>query len=136
MTALSASYEAQRREGELISYKVAGSAVIWKGALVCLDADGYAIPAADTSGLIFIGVAYEDGDNATGTDGAIKVRVLKTGTYLVSKASAAQTDLGKVMCIADDNTVAADTTNDIPAGIAVEAPDGAHLRIRINNYTK
>jgi hypothetical protein len=136
MTALSASYEAQRREGELISYKVAASTTIYKGALVCLNTDGYAVPAADTQGLIFIGVAYEDGDNSAGTDGAIKGRVLKTGTYLIAKASAAQADLGTVMCIADDNTVAADTTNDIPAGVAVEAPDSAHLRIRIDNYTK
>jgi hypothetical protein len=120
----------------LISYKVAACTTIYKGALACLDADGYAIPAADTTGLIFIGVAYEDGDNATGTDGAIKVRVLKMGTYLVAKATAAQTDLGKAMCISDDNTVAADTTNDIPAGVAVEAPDSSHLRIRIDKYTK
>lgn len=134
MTALSASYEAQRREGELISYRVAALAVIYKGALVGLNVDGFAAPLSVQASR-FIGVAYEDGDNGTGNDGSIKVRVLKTGTYLMTCKGAQQHWVGWVMQAEDDHTVYHNPADSAEVGVAVEFVDSGHVRIRIDNYS-
>jgi len=136
MTALSSNYEAQRKDGELISYPVAASTHIYKGAMVCLNTSGYAVLAADTVSFIFIGIAYEEANNTTATNGDVKVRILKNGSYVVAKASAAQTDMGAKMCISDDNTVAADTAQDIAAGYVVDVPDSSHVRILIDTQVR
>lgn len=136
MTALTVNAETARKDGELIAYLVAAATHIYKGALVCLNASGYAVPAADATGLSFIGIAYEEADNSSGTNGATLVRVLKSGTYFLCKSSAVQGDVGKLVCVVDDATVAADTTNDIPVGYVVEVPDANHVRVRINREVK
>lgn len=137
MTALSADLEAKREDGEIVSYPVKGSAKIFKGALVVDLGTGYASPGADGSGYIFLGVALEKADNSgSATDGAINVRVYKTGTFEYSKASAAQTDLGTLMYIRDDQTVSSSTTNSISAGYVVDIPDSSHVKVRINIVVK
>jgi hypothetical protein len=48
---------------------VAADAVIFNGALIALDTDGFVVPLADTAGLISLGVARENVDNTDGDDG-------------------------------------------------------------------
>lgn len=131
MTALTSNYDAERKDGILVAYKVAADAVIFKGALVCLDADGYLVPAADAVGLKFAGVAYEKGDNADGADGDVTVRVWKDGSFRIAKAAAAQADLGGPAYCLDDNTVATSSTQSIKAGTVVELCGGAAVRVLI-----
>ncbi|MCC6446212.1 MAG: DUF2190 family protein [Armatimonadetes bacterium] len=134
MSSLIASKEVYAKVGQIIRYPVAAGAHIYKGALVCADADGYAVPAADTAGYAFLGVAAEESDNTGGADDDASVRVLKTGTVEVARAAASRTDIGQPFYIADDQTVtdAATASQDILAGYAVEAPDNATLRLRID----
>jgi hypothetical protein len=136
MTALATNYEAARKDGEIITYPVAGSTHIYSGALVGENGSGYAIPATDGS-TAFLGVAVEEADNSgSATAGAKEVRVYKTGTFSVAKASATQTDLALEMLIHDDNTVGASSTSSLKAGTVVDIVDSSHVRIRIDNYTK
>ncbi|MGQ9707107.1 MAG: hypothetical protein ACUVWP_08970 [bacterium] len=130
---LTESYEAEGKVGALIQYKVAGQVHIYKGALVCLNSDGYAIPGADTSGYKFIGVAYEDADNTSGSNGDISVRVLKTGSFLYPIASVQQSDMGDKAYIKDDGEVSLVSVNEIFVGYICEMPSSGKVRVRIDN---
>ena len=70
MSALSADYEAKRKDGEFIEYPVLASAKIYKGALVVDKGNGFASAGTDGSGYAFLGVAVEQADNTGGADGA------------------------------------------------------------------
>lgn len=141
MTALTAAYDAKRKDGKLVAHPVAAGARVFKGALVAVaTATGLAQPAADAAGLVFAGVAYETVDNTvnpavpgSGAAAAKIVRVLKTGDYTYGKAGAALADIGKAALVADDNSVStAATANDLPCGVVVGVTDGAHVVVRID----
>jgi len=134
MTALSASYDARRKDGALVACPVGAGARVFKGALLAVAAaTGLVQPASDAPGLIFAGVAYEAADNTNGAAGAKSVRVLKTGVFTLAKAGAVQTDVGKTALVVDDTTAATSPTADnVACGVVVGVPDGAHLQVRID----
>jgi len=101
-----------------------------------VDATGYLIPAADTSGHLPVGIASESADNSAGSSADLYVKVWKKGTFDVVKGSAAITDVGDLMYWADDATVAASTTNSIKAGYVVEYLDASSLRVRIDTVVQ
>ncbi len=108
-----------------------------KGALVNINAAGYATNATDTASETFAGVAYETVDNSAGSAGALSIRVQTTGTFVFADggANGAQTDTGIAFKIVDNQTVTdAATTNNITAGIAVESISTTSVRIRIDRY--
>lgn len=105
------------------SLPVSASTTIYKGTMVCLDADGYAVPAADTSGYSgVVGVALEGRNNSSGSDGATKVPIISGRVFRFTATSLAQTDVGQIMYVVDDQTIDDDpgSTNKIPAGFLVE----------------
>jgi hypothetical protein len=127
MSALTTNRYTKHRDGLVTAHPVADGAHIFKGSLVCAGAGGYAVPGADTEGLSFLGVALEEADNTDGSDGELSVKVLTQGVFSFAKTGTiTQAQVGKAVCIADDQTVAlaATTTNDIPCG-RIEALDGA-----------
>ena len=143
MAALTAAYDTHSKDGELVAYGMAANTTIFKGALVEIVA-GFAIPAADTAGAAFAGVAHETvrniaatilpgGAGPAGAAGALHIRVHKTGSLLYNKASAVPGDIGQLAHVVDDNSVTTgSTTNNVPCGYVVEVPDAAHVRVRIN----
>jgi len=136
MTATTNAREAKRKDGEIISYKMA-AVKIPKGALVNINAAGYATNASDTAGETFAGVAYETVDNSAGSAGDLETRVETTGTFVFvdGGANGAQTDVGAAFNISDNQTVTdAATTNSIKAGVCVESIDANTTRIRIDRY--
>ena len=132
---LKANYDSERKDGILVSYKVAAGVLIYKGALVCLNAQGYAVSARDEGGLRFVGIAYERGDNTGGLTGA-SVRVWKDGSFRVPMAGAAREDLGALAYAVDDNTVALDTGFSVYTGTIVEIPAEGVVRILIRNAVR
>ncbi len=122
MTALSSDRLTSYREGIELDFPVAANTKIYAGSMVCVDADGYAAPAADTSGYLFLGVALEQVDNSAGADGAKNVRVRRTGVFEFDAASITQAMVGDPMYAVDDQTFddAAGPTNDIKVGILVK----------------
>ncbi len=133
---LTANYDAERKDGILVAYKVAARAVVYKGAMVCLNSRGYAVPAADEPGLRFAGFAYERGDNAAGGDGDISARVWKDGSFRVAMSSPALEDLGADAYVVDDNAVALDTSHSVWAGTVVEIPVDGVVRVLIRNAVR
>jgi len=136
MTALSANLDTERKDGEIVSYPILATEVIYKGALVVDLGTGYASAGTDASGNVFLGVAVEKKDNSTGSDADLAVRINKKGTYVFSKTSAVQTDVGLPMYITDDQTVATSSSYSILVGYCVSIPDSSHVRVRIDAAVK
>jgi len=120
MAALTSDRNTEYSLGDLLSVPVAASTRIFAGSLVCADADGYAVPAADTAGLKFMGVATAQADNREGSDGDLSVVVRRRGRYKYAYAGALdQTGLGAAAYAVDDQTV--DAANGVANSVLVGA---------------
>lgn len=118
MTALSADKSIERFEGDMISLTVKAATTIYKGSLVTSDAAGYAIPAANTAGTFFMGVAAERATAGT------KVRVYRRGIFNFAAAGMAITDIGSRVYVGDSATVTTTVGNGIYVG-KITAVDSA-----------
>lgn len=110
--------------GRTIVNGVAATTVIYAGSLVAKNAAGYLVPAADTAGLVVVGLALESVDNSAGANGA-KTCQVQVGVFKFKNGGTANVDQATVhgLCYAaDDQTVGKTTTNSIKAGV-VEALD-------------
>jgi hypothetical protein len=120
MTALTSDRNTEYSLGDLLAIPVAAGERIFAGSLVCSDASGYAVPAADTAGLVFEGIATAQADNRNGAAGDLSVVVRRRGRhklayqgYLTQAAQSA-----KVYAVDDQSVDAANgVTNDVPVGI-------------------
>lgn len=133
MTALSDNRYTKFRDGLITAHPVKADTKIFKGSLVCADATGYAVPGADTAGLIFLGVALEQADNSGGLDGAKTIRVQTQGVFSFAKTgSIAQAQSGSALYVFDDQTVAlvGTTAQDVLCG-RLEAIDGGDVWVRL-----
>jgi predicted RecA/RadA family phage recombinase len=122
MAALTQDRATPYREGIEIEFPVAASAKIYAGSLVCANAQGFAVPATDTAGLKFLGVALEQVNNTGGANGAKSLRLRRTGVFEFNAASITQAMVGDPMYVKDDNTFddAAGCTNDIRVGVLMK----------------
>lgn len=91
-----------------LSLPVAASTTIYAGSLVALSA-GYAVPASAALGLVAVGKAEFDADNASGSAGAINATVV-IGAFRFDNSGGgdaiAQANVGALAYIVDDQTVA------------------------------
>lgn len=106
-----------------VAIKVAAGAVIFAGGLVAVNANGFAVPASDTAGLVSLlksgGIAVHSKDNTGGADGDLTIEVYRGVAALLEISGAVVTaEVGTDLTVVDDQTVglAAATTNDIVAG--------------------
>jgi len=129
MTALTQDRNTEYSLGDLLAIPVAAGSQIFAGSLVCSNTSGYAVPAADTAGLKFEGVATELVDNSGGADGDVSIVVRRRGRYRYGCLSDLdQSALGASVCAVDDQTVSADaaeTTNDVAVGV-IDKIEAAH----------
>ena len=139
MAATTTDRDSKRSDGKLKSLKMA-AVKMPKGVLACINTSGYVTNGADTASFLFAGVSYEDVDNSAGSAGNMEIRIEKTGEHLFvfGAGNAAQTSIGKEVCVTDNQTVddAATTTNDIKCGVIAEVISAGLVRVRIDNYTK
>lgn len=131
--ALSNDHPIERTDGVELAFPVNGTSKIYAGALVCVDADGYLVPGADTAGLIFQGIAMQQRDNASGDDGDQLCVVRRRGLVKCAIAAATQANIGDSVFLVDDETVglAATTTNHIYCGIIAGFVDTTHVWVDI-----
>lgn len=109
MTALTASRNAPRAEGDLLNYPAAAAKRFWKHSMVAVNAAGNLEPVTAAAGLTVVGVADRYADNTTGAAGAIRVEV-RTGCYGMKNSADADAitgaHVGRVVFAVDDQTVA------------------------------
>ena len=134
MAAATAAVHTQMKKGDIFSYGMSSGVTIYKGTLVSLS-DGYAQAASDTASEVFVGVAMETKTESTSSDGGTDIKVHRTGLFRFAKTSAAVTDIGTIFCITDDQTVAADTTNDIVCGKCAGIDGTTHIWLDIADRT-
>jgi hypothetical protein len=118
MSALTRDRATPYREGIEVEYPVATNTKIYAGSLVCVNAGGYAVPAADTTSYRFAGVAMEQVDNSAGADGGQLVRLRRTGVFEFDAVSITQAMVGADMFAVDDHSFddTAGATNHIKVG--------------------
>ncbi len=132
MTALTKAYEAERQDGDIVDVPVLATSQVWKGGLVVDAGTGYAQAGADGSSYAFLGVAVESALGGS-SDGDVKVRVYKTGSFRFTLAGGAtQTNLGVAVYISDDQTVGTSSTNSIACGFVVKVVDSTYVKVRID----
>jgi predicted RecA/RadA family phage recombinase len=126
MSALTRDRATSYREGIEVEFPVAAATKIYAGSIVCINATGYAVPAADTSGYRFGGVALEQVDNSAGADGVKLIRLRRAGVFEFDAAALTQAQAGDAMYAVDDQTFAdtAGATNHIKVGKLVKYVSG------------
>ena len=105
---------------------VKGATIIYQGAIVAVDANGYAIPGKKAGGLMAAGRAEETVENS-GADGAATIRVAR-GTFVWDNTGTAANKITvahllKPCYIEDDQTVTALATGTSVAGLVVRVDD-------------
>lgn len=109
MAALTADRPTPLRDNRDFEHPVAATTKIYAGAIVALNATGYATKGATATTLKAAGVAQALADNSAGIDGAINVKVRRGLFRFANSASAdliARTEIGSDCYIVDDQTVA------------------------------
>lgn len=120
MAALTKDRDTVRRNGDECVFIVDDSAAVFAGGMVCLNAAGKAVPAADTAGLSpVVGVAQEQA--APGE----KVLVRRGCFAFDAKNGDAPTraDAGRPCYVADDAAVKKTQETSPVAGIVVDVDD-------------
>jgi hypothetical protein len=137
MAALTDDRRIKREDAGVNSAPVAASTTIYKGALVCYNSNGYAVPAADTAGFVFAGVAREQVDNSAGGNGDDDVELWTGDVYQFDCSGFTAADVGKSVYAVDDQTVAlaATTTNDIKVGTVARFISATKVAVRLELHT-
>jgi len=135
MTALATDRNTPRIDGDLFDYPVLAAAKIFAGAIVVLDAAGWAKPAVTATGLVPVGRAEKLADNTGGANGAITVTA-RRGVFRYANSAAGdqitQAEIGDTCYLVDDQTVAkTDGTATRSAAGKVEHVDTVGVWVRI-----
>ena len=121
------------QDAKFLYLPVKGSTTIYQGALVALDANGYAIPGKKATGLTAAGRAEETVENK-GADGEAFIRVAR-GVFVFNNTATTSNKIGtahvlKPCYIEDDQTVTALATGASAAGLVVRVDeDGVAVEI-------
>lgn len=100
--AVTANQLIKKQDGKRRSYPVEESTRIYQGTLVYVNAAGYACDVTATGVNAFVGIAVDEADNTSGTDGAINVEVYTEGDFELTLTGGAQTEVGMPI-YGDDN---------------------------------
>lgn len=135
MVALTKDRNTQRRDVVVFADPMAASVKIFAGALVCLNAAGFAVPGSTSTTLKARGVAQEQVDNSTGAAGAQQVNT-RRGCFPFANSAAAdeitRADIGATAYIVDDQTVAkTNGTNTRSAAGVIRDVDSAGVWVDI-----
>lgn len=109
MTALSSDKYTFKIGNTERAIPVKASSLIYKGAMVAVGSDGYAVEASTATGLTVVGVAVRQADNSSGSNGDIDVQV-EIGIFPMENSADSDeldwSDVGSVVFAVDDQTVA------------------------------
>jgi hypothetical protein len=136
MSALTKDRNTVRKEGDYASYPVKGGSKIYAGSIVCIGADGYAVPGSDTAGLKFIGISRRYVDNTAGSNGALSVEVWRRGCFEMTASGMGIGNAGDSVYVVDGQTVglAVTTVNDVPCGRISEFNSSSSVYVDIARF--
>lgn len=105
MTALTKSVAREQKSSKLVALPVAADAVIYRGALVKINAAGYVEPCAAEAGAVFAGTSREEVDATGLANGDCFIQIEIRDSFYVEAAGIVAADLGKKVYALDDNFV-------------------------------
>lgn len=136
MTAITVAKKSlDRQDGDILSFKQ-GAEKIPEGALVMVNAAGYAVNATDTAGGVVVGVADETVDNSAGSVGDKSIKVRRSGVFtFVFAGTATIADVNTLVYVTDNQTVdlVGVTTNDVLVGRILEFVSATKVRVDIRD---
>lgn len=115
---------------ELRTLSVAAAKHVYQGALVGVNANGYAQPLI--AGDAFAGIAYEEADNSTGADGAKTLRVYTVGDFGHALAGATQSSIGRPVFAGADDTLTYSGTGNSYIGVTIDVPAAGQIIVRLD----
>lgn len=118
---------------QLRAFKVGGGETIYKGAFVSVDSSGYG--AALAAGETCIGLAFEECDNSTGSDGDKSIRCYTQGDFEYALSGAAVTNIGDAVYASADDTLTFTSTANSFVGYCVDVPSSGTIILRIAPFT-
>ena len=105
MAALTEDKNVVEKDGKLVAMPVVASDIIYRGALLKINAAGFLAPCAAEAGAVFAGVSYEKCDNSSGSAGDVECRSITEGLFLLEGSGFAQSDVGSSVYASDDQTI-------------------------------
>jgi len=117
---------------ELRSFQVAATAHVFKGSLVGVTTAGYARPLV--AGDLFVGIAYEEMDNAAGADGDEAVRVYTLGDFGHALSGATIANLGDAVYASADDALTLTATANSFVGHAIDVPASGQIILRLSTF--
>tara|TARA_R110000782_G_scaffold3511_1_gene12884 strand:- start:794 stop:1195 length:402 start_codon:yes stop_codon:yes gene_type:complete len=131
MTALTDNKEVSEKNRRLLENGVAVD-IIFKGAIVKINAAGFYAPMAAEASAFMAGIAYEKCDNSGGSAGDLECKVLREGVFELAGAGFAQADVGSTVYASDDQTVSTTQgTNEIAVGKIAQVVSATLVRVDI-----
>lgn len=124
MAALTNVRDTSELGGKYIALPVKGATTIYQGAIVAVDANGYAIPGKKAAGLKAAGRAEETVENK-GEDGDAVIRVSR-GTFVFENSTSGKITAAGVLGLCymeDDQTVTKTGTGASVAGLVIRVDD-------------
>jgi hypothetical protein len=120
------SIDTPAREGAKFNLPVAAATALWAGILVCVNALGNLVQAADAAGLKVVGRCAQEVDNSAGAAGDLCADV-ERGVFKLANSEAnpvTAADLFGPVYVEDEQTVASDPgVNAVIAGLCVGIDD-------------
>ncbi len=89
----------------ILSAPMAAATKIYKGAMVKLNAAGYAAPMAAEPNAEFAGIAVFTQDNTAGAAGDLEIQFWTEGVYQLTSTGLTIADVGKVVYASTDQDV-------------------------------
>lgn len=124
MAALTNVRDTSELGGKYIALPVKGATTIYQGAIVAVDANGYAIPGKKAADLKAAGRAEETVENK-GRDGDAVIRVSR-GTFVFENSTSGNITAADVLGLCymeDDQTVTKTGTGASVAGLVIRVDD-------------
>lgn len=124
MAALTNVRDTSELGGKYIALPVKGATTIYQGAIVAVDANGYAIPGKKAADLKAAGRAEETVENK-GRDGDAVIRVSR-GTFVFENSTSDKITAADVLGLCymeDDQTVTKTGTGASVAGLVIRVDD-------------
>jgi len=135
MAVLTAAYEDNRQDGDIIYYDILAAQTIYKGAIVVTqNANGYLVNATDATGINLAGIAVENSVAVAGeSNGDRGIRVFLNGVFQLPCTGATQGWVGQQVYALDNNTVALrhSTTNYLLVGCVVGFVSSTKVKVAI-----
>lgn len=112
----------ERGAAQRIDVYPVGVDIIYKGAIVSVNAAGYLVAGSDTASEFCVGIAEKNVDNSGGSAGDLSCPVRSGVAVLLTAVSITQAMVGELMVIVDDSSVddAGGATNDISVGRLID----------------